>query len=66
MAKVKQTKIYLREIYPICDKKLLGIFKVKKVCFDKKLRTELEIVSNDNFGPITAVYLNGKKIWENK
>ena len=64
MAKVKQTKIYLKEIYPVCDKKLLGIFKIKEVRFEKKLGTELEIMSNDNFDPITAIYLNGKKIWE--
>jgi len=66
MAKVKQTKIYLREIYPVCDKKIFGIFKVKKVCFEKKLRTELEIMSNDNFDQIEAIYLNGKRIWEQK
>jgi len=64
MAKTKETKIYIREIYPVRDKKFLGVFKIKEVCFEKKLGTELIIESNDNFDPITAIYFNGKKIWE--
>ena len=48
------------------DKKFLGVFKIKEVCFEKKLGTELIIESNDNSDPITAIYFNGKKIYTNE
>ena len=63
MEKEKKTKVYIKEIYPVCDKKFLGIFKIKQVNFADKLGTELIIESNDNFDPITAIYFNGKKIF---
>jgi len=64
--KEKTTKIYIKEIYPKCDKKFLGIFRIEEVLFAEKLGTELIIESNDNFDPITAIYFNGKKVYEKK
>jgi len=66
MAKEKETKIYIKEIYPVCNKKFLGAFRIKEVLFTEKLGTELIIESNDNFDPITAIYFNGKKIYDQK
>ena len=62
--KKRETKIYIKEIYPVCDKKFLGIFRIKEVRFAEKLGTELIIESNDNFEPIMAIYFNGKKVYE--
>ena len=66
MPKEIKTKIYVREIYPVCDKRFLGIFKIEEVRFADKLGTELIIESNDNFDSITAIYFNGKKIYDSK
>jgi len=64
-----QTKVYYAEIYPVVEKKLLGIFKVKEVEKARKLGTRLEIFSNVGYkgvGGVNEIYLNGKKVWEKR
>ena len=63
MAKVNGIKIFYKEVYPVSEKKVLGLFKIKEVLFNDKISSSLVIQSNDTES-INTIYFNGKKIYE--